>query len=269
MNFSTKNLIKKYSLSKIDTHTHTYYSFDCSENRNTPSKMCEAAAGAGLDAIVLTDHIEVNSEAEHIYPPFYYGARRSECEAAKKEFSGKLDVYLGIELGQAVHYPDLAKKIVDENIFDYVIGSVHSTRGEEDFYYVDFTKITYSRATEMIDKYFDEYYEMTKLPFVDQCAHLTYPLRYLKAAGLDVKLDRWEDKIKLILKSIVDSGKTLEFNTNCIRKGISLPDDIIVSMYRDLGGTDIRVGSDAHHPEDVAADFGAACETIEKIYGGT
>ena len=50
---------------------------------------------------------------------------------------------------------------------------------------------------------FDEYLQMTYLPYVDQCAHLTYPLRYIKNAGIDIDITRWDGVITEILKSII------------------------------------------------------------------
>lgn len=260
--------MKNYSIKKIDTHTHTYFSFDCGEHESSPYNVCRSACEKGLDAVILTDHIEINSEAEHLYAPFYYEKRKQECEAAREAFKGKLDVYVGIELGQATHYPELTEKTVRENGFDYIIGSVHNTKGEKDFYFVDFSKTDFDHVLYMIDKYFDEYYDMSCLPFVDQCAHITYPLRYLRAAGLDADIAIWRDKIEKILKNIIKSGKTLELNTNSMRLGIELPDDYVIGMYKELGGEKIRLGSDAHYPAHIAADFDKAYKIIDRIYGG-
>lgn len=260
--------MKKYSLNRIDTHTHTYYSFDCAENGNSPDKMCEAAIQKGLAAIILTDHIEINSVAERLYPPLYHSARKRECLEAKEKYKGKLDVYVGIELGQITHYPGLAEEIVGEQGFDYVIGSVHSTKGEPDPYYLDFTKIPLDRAIYMLDKYFDEYLQMTEIPYVDQCAHLTYPIRYMKKAGMPIDVSRWDGIIKQILESEIKHGKTYELNTVYVRKGIDLPEDWILKTYKSLGGRKIRLGSDAHYTEHVASGFDTAYDMINEIYKG-
>lgn len=268
MNISTVYAMKKQSVIKTDTHTHTYFSFDCAEHGNTPEKMCAAAVAAGLERIVLTDHIEVNSEAEKLFPPFYHTARKAECKEAKRKFKGALDVRIGIELGQITHYPELAESIVAEHKFDYVIGSVHNTKGEQDPYYTDFTKVPMKKILYIVDKYFDEYLQMTEVPYVDQCAHLTYPLRYIKLAGVDIDVMRWEKKIEEILKSIIKNGKVYEFNTACFRKGVSLPEDLILQIYKDLGGVKISLGSDAHYTGHVGADFDKAYEIIKNVYKG-
>ena len=260
--------MKNYSITKIDTHVHTYFSFDCSEHENSPEKMCEEALKKGLDAIIFTDHIEVNLEVEHTFPPLNLSSYKAQCAEAKEKYKGRLDVYTGIELGQITHYPQIAKEIAKAGGFDYVIGSVHNTKGERDPYYTDFTKVPYDKILYLIDKYFDEYLQMTYVPYVDQCAHLTYPLRYIKKAGIDVDITRWDSIIEQILKSIIEHGKTYELNSVYIRKGVELPEEHILRMYKDSGGKKIRLGSDAHYTAHVADGFDEAYKLIDNIYKG-
>lgn len=260
--------MKNYSIKKIDTHTHTYFSFDCAENGNSPEKMCDAAYQKGLDAIIFTDHVEVNAEVERTFPPLNISACKKQIEDAKEKFKGKLDVYRGVELGQITHYPDYAEYVVKTGGFDYIIGSVHNTKGEKDPYYTDFSKLSYEKIIYIVDKYFDEYLQMTYVPFIDQCAHLTYPIRYIKKAGIDIDITRWDDKITGILKSIIAHGKTYELNSVYVRKKVDLPEEHILRMYKALGGKKIRLGSDAHYIEHVASGFDEAYDLIDNIYKG-
>ena len=239
--------MKKYSVTKIDTHTHTYFSFDAAENGNSPYKMCEEAIKKGLDAIIFTDHIEVNHEVEHAFPPLNIVEYKKQCAEAKKLYKGKLDVYTGAEMGQITHYPETAEEIAKTNGFDYIIGSVH---------------------IYTIDKYFDEYLQLTYVPYIDQFAHLTYPLRYIKKAGIDIDITKWDNVIEQILKNIIKNNKVYELNSVYVRKNIILPEDHILQMYKDLGGKKIRLGSDAHYIKHVAAGFAQAYELIDNIYKG-
>ena len=263
-----KERIKNYPLKKIDTHTHTYFSFDAAENGNSPEKMCEEAVNKGLDAIIFTDHIEVNHEVEHDFAPLNVAAYKEQCAEAKEKYRGKLDVYVGAEFGQITHYPEIAEETANANGFDYIIGSVHNTKGEQDPYYIDFSKVPYDRIIYMLDRYFDEYLQLTYVPYVDQFAHLTYPLRYIKKAGIDVDITRWDGMIVQILKNIIKSGKTYELNSVYVRKNITLPEDRILQTYKDLGGRKIKLGSDAHYLGHVASGFDQAYELIDNIYKG-
>lgn len=260
--------MKNYSVTKIDTHTHTYFSFDAAENGNSPEKMCEEAVKKGLDAIIFTDHIEVNHEVEHAFPPLNIAEYKKQCAEAKKLYKGKLDVYIGVEMGQITHYPETAEEIAKTNGFDYIIGSVHNTKGEQDPYYVDFTKVPYDKIIYQLDKYFDEYLQLTYVLYIDQFAHLTYPLRYIKKAGIDIDITKWDSVIEQILKNIIKNNKVYELNSVYVRKGVDLPEDHILQMYKDLGGKKIRLGSDAHYIEHVADGFAQAYELIDNIYKG-
>lgn len=268
MNFSMEDCMKKYPIKKIDTHTHTYFSFDCAEHGNSPEKMCEAALQKGLEAIVFTDHVEVNAEFERTFPPLYLSEYKRQCEEAKEKYKGKLDVYIGAELGQITHYPEFAENIAKAGGFDYIIGSVHNTKGEKDPYYTDFTKLSYKKIIYIVDKYFDEYLQMTYVPYIDQCAHLTYPIRYIKAAGIDIDITRWDNKITEILKSVIAHDKVYELNSVYVRKKVDLPEDHILQIYKSLGGKKIRLGSDAHYTEHVASGFDQAYTLIDNIYKG-
>ena len=49
-----------------DTHTHTRFSFDGAPD-STPDALCRRALEIGLTDLCITDHCDVNGEAEGIY----------------------------------------------------------------------------------------------------------------------------------------------------------------------------------------------------------
>ena len=57
-----------------------------------------------------------------------------------------------------------------------------------------------------------------------------------------------------ILMALVESGTALEINTSGLRHpvGETYPAPAIVAWFRDMGGRDVTVGSDAHRPEHFA-----------------
>ena len=68
---------------------------------------------------------------------------------------------------------------------------------------------------------------------------------------------KYSDHIDAILNCIIDNGKSLEINTQGIRRGLkkSAPEFDIVKRYKDLGGELITIGSDGHSAEEVGADI--------------
>ena len=259
----------EYELNKIDCHTHTHFSYDCTGRDNTPFSICAAAKEKGLDAIIITDHIELNSEAEGIYEPFDAKRRQFECYKAKDDFKNLVDVYVGCELGQITQYPALAEEYLNKYRFEYVIGSIHNIKDHPDFYYIDFSNFKKEDYTSLWKLYLDEYYEMTKFGYIDDFAHLTYPLRYFAKYGFRLDLTEWEDDICRILESIIKSGAALEVNTAGLRKGLgeTHPNEYVIRLYKELGGRKLRLGSDAHKNEHVGADLDRGYEMIKNIYG--
>lgn len=248
----------------VDFHVHSCFSFDIIRTGAFPAELIAYAEEAGLEAVFLTDHLEVNSEAEGLYAPFQYAERKRACLAAKRK--SLFPVVIGIELGQATQYPALAEKTVKECDFGFVLGSLHNIKGMPDFALIDYSDFTNDDYMSLWDKYLDEYLRMTRIPYIDSFAHLTYPLRYYKKNGFELDLHKSEKKIKKILKNIISSHKALELNSSGYRQSLGdcMPGEYIISLYSSLGGKLVTTGSDAHKPLDIAADFDKLEKLIQK-----
>lgn len=250
----------------VDFHVHSCFSFDIIRTGAFPAELIAAAKESGLDAVFLTDHLEVNGEAEGIYAPFQYAERKKSCTAAKRNSS--FPTVIGIELGQATQYPSFAESIVKECGFKFVLGSLHNIKGMPDFALIDYSDFTGNDYIKLWDKYLDEYLKMTHITYIDSFAHLTYPLRYYKKNGFELDVRKSEKKITKILKNIIASGRALELNSSGYRQSLGdcMPGEYVISLYSSLGGKLVTTGSDAHTPSDIAADFDKLEKLIRK-YG--
>ena len=255
----------KYS---CDLHVHTSFSFD-GERAETPIKTAEEACKKGFKYIALTDHLDVNSEIEHLYAPIDLDSRKYECLKAKDELKGKITVLHGIELGQMTQYPKQSQAYLEKYGFDFVLGSLHNVKGMPDFALIDYKNYTPDDYVTLWCVYLDELYELAKFDGINSLSHLTYPLRYYKKNGFSLDLSKYEDKLCKILDCIIKKGVYLEVNSSGFRQGMDspLPDDTVLSMYFNLGGRMITVGSDSHTPNDIGADFEALERYIK--YGFT
>ena len=247
----------------IDTHTHTNFSFD---GDNTPHEMIEKAINLGLYALTFTDHIDVNE-----YYSSYYKQSELMPQGAVEiprvidEYRGKSKIKIGFgaEIGQFTHNPELAQKLIKDFNLDYVIGSVHSVRNHEDFYFMDFKK---QDAMKFLGLYFNEVFEMTQASDIDVIAHLTYPLRYMGKYNAIVDLSRFDNIIREIFKAAAQRGIGLEINTGGMRKleyGKSDPDLYYVKLFKESGGEIITIGSDAHRVSDLAGFFKNGAEIAQ------
>ena len=70
-----------------------------------------------------------------------------------------------------------------------------------------------------------------------------------------------------VLEKIIADGKAIEFNTSRIlREGAPvLPDREIFTRYKELGGTRITLGADAHNTASVASGIKEALDLLREI----
>ena len=92
-----------------------------------------------------------------------------------------------------------------------------------------------------------------------------YVVRYGPTKNQNYSYQKHADIIDRILRTILESGKGIELNTSGFRSGLGQPNPCvdILKRYKELGGEIITVGSDAHKPEHVGADFDKACTILK------
>ncbi len=251
---------------KTDFHTHTRFSFDILDIGYSPDDMITSAIEKGLDTIILTDHLEVNSEVEGLYAPFDFEGRREACLAAREKAKG-IKVGIGIELGQPEQYPQKAYEFLRYGGYEFVLGSLHNLKNTPDFSVLDYSDHTPEDYYTLWDMYLDEYSKLIDIDGIDTFTHMTYPLRYFARNGnFYPDITRYEDKLMRVLEKIISKGKCMEINTAGHRHEMAkpLPDEYIVSLYASLGGKMVTVGSDAHLTKDVASHFDIAESLVKK-----
>ncbi len=230
-----------------DSHVHS----DCSRDGSDPTMMmCESAARLGFYALTLTDHCECNAYVSEAYDR---SIRQSYFEARKASavFRERLHVYAGVEIGQPVQNLAAAEDALDSCDFDFTLASVHNVKDMEDFFELDYSKITLSDA---LSRYFNEILEMIAWGRFDSLSHLTYPWRYIVGErGMVIQENKYQDKIDEVLKLLIKNHRALEVNTSGLRQklGKTMPDLPVLQRYRELGGKLVTIGSDAHRWADV------------------
>lgn len=241
---------------RFDSHVHSAFSFDGSPDAS-PKAIAQAAIGRGITHLAITDHFEANDpdgaempyDAENAYAAVF---------AAKSAFAGRLNLCYGIEIGQINQNPAAALRFLDAYPCECVIGSVHSLRGMPDFYFWDMTAISEAGFAGYWKAYLHEILEILDFDRIDILAHLTYPLRYLKKAGKSFDPLSERGLLEKILGKVIDRKILLEVNSSGFRQGLDapLPGASVLSLYRSMGGSLVSVGSDAHDPDSIGADFG-------------
>lgn len=240
-----------------DIHNHSTLSPDgCDE----PMRMAERACGLGIKHFALTDHIE----CEKLESWDYAGAIARSHDVfleIQERFRGKMEVYYGAELGQALFNLPAAEKILAEHDYDFVLGSTHCTRT---YPRLDRVPDSDEDRYRCLDEYFDEELRLAEWGRFCSLSHLTFPLRFISGdvGGHEVDMSRCSAIIDKILEIIIRQGIALEVNSAGIRKGlhVPMPNAEYVKRYYDKGGRMVTVGSDAYRVADVAAD-------VPQVYG--
>ncbi len=245
----------------MDCHTHTELSPDSSAKLG--DMLCRADA-LGLRAYAIPDHIELcrfytqdfygvparNEEDFFSYDRRYAQSMQANM-LAKSLYKGRMQIINGIELGEPNVDFALADSLVQDKRLDFVIASLHELPDKLDFYFLDYTK---EDITALLDEYFSVLLQICEWGKFDVLGHLTYPLRYIEGdAGIPVDLSRWRDGIAACFEAVIRNGKGIELNTSGYRQtyGKPFPDLEYLKLYRELGGTLLSLGSDAHRPEDL------------------
>ena len=226
------------------------------------TEMVEAARAAGLRELVTTDHLDLQQEDATILKDWDWTPVVEQYEEARKG-AGGLKLLLGIELGGAQTDPERSERLLAGAPLDFVIGSVHNmslAAGSLDFYYMDFRDEAFARS--VMDDYIGSMLELVKLPCFDSLGHLIYPLRYINGrGGHHLTLEPWQDQVDTIMRTLMESGRSLEFNTHNGEE--VLPWIPVLERYAELGGELITIGSDAHRAENVAKGLEQAVEILK------
>ena len=252
-----------------DQHLHTHCSHDSEESVDA---ICRAARARGFSGIAITDHADLFG-----VDPAETRARiaRSVLEASEaQDRYPDLSVARGVELGDFFADPDGGRSILSLSDYDLVIGSLHSLLFRTlngSFSRRDFGgDWSDAEIEELFGYYLSLVLTMAEKNDFDVLAHLTYPLRYLVGKyRRRVDLARHRDAIAAIFSAVIERGRALEVNTSGLSDlepgGVMMPDEPILSLYRDLGGKKITFGSDAHVAERVGAGFEEARKRVAAL----
>lgn len=229
-----------------DYHTHSRISPDA---RDSMTALAEAALAAGMDEICFTDHVEpIAWTSTDLRGPYDWSALTAEFEAAQTAVGDRIQLRLGIELGDACwNFAHTEKLLADAPPFDFIIGSVHmlSERYKGlDLYYFD--PQTEEEAYAGIADYLGRVKELAEWGRFDVLGHLTLPLRYLNEnRGWNLSMDRFGEEIADIFSILNRKGIGIELNTN--RGGTPLPDAMWLRLYESMAPEPvITLGTDAH-----------------------
>lgn len=255
---------------QADVHMHTRFSTD---SEACPRDMADEAVRRGLKTICFTDHFDKDDLEWGEEGIFDVDAYFAEMQELQKEYAGKLNIRIGIELGLRTYLKEYYGELTKKHPFDFIIGSVHNVPYKKDaggnLVYTDpaaeklFTDRTDKEAYCLMMETTLE--NVKTFDCFQTLGHLDYVVRYGKTREKEYSYADFSDIIDEILKLLIEKGKGLEVNAAGLKYGLPFahPHPDVLKRYRELGGEIITIGADAHKPEHIAYDFSRVEEILK------
>jgi histidinol-phosphatase (PHP family) len=244
----------------LDSHLHT----DQSPDSDVPiDAYCAAAVARSIPELMITDHVDFDPR-DRAYAFTTFADRERVVRAAAERWADRgLTLRFGAELTYRRRHEDDIRSHLRRHRYDYTIGSVHADPDSE-YTAARVTSWVQGRSLpEIVAPYFDEVVAAARSAIFDSLGHLDFVKRYLVPHVSPEQLAAAPELYEPILQCLVDSGTGLEINTSGLRQppGETYPAPWVVARFRDLGGTRITVGSDAHRRDHVAFGLGRGYRT--------
>ena len=223
----------------------------------------EAALEKNLHAIGLSDHAPMLFlEGDHPQPGTAmaksdFGAYVREMHDLKREYDGRVVVNVGVEADYVPGFVDEYRALLSDGDFDYVIGSVHFIDG---WHLFQDKRPGSATREDLWDRALVLTREAAETGLFSMLGHLDV----LKTKGH--LPDRWDTpRLHETLDAIADTGVAIELNTSGWRKSVNecFP-SLGILAHAAKRGIRVVLGSDAHRPEDVAADFPRAAAVLRE-----
>lgn len=244
---------------KEDIHVHSQYSAD---SRAPMEDIVRKAIERHIDVLCFTDHIDWDYPVEELTFDFNIPEYLAEITALQNEYKGKIRILKGVELGLMPQLGPRYAKLLKDYPFDFAIGSQHLVGNMDPYYPETFAG---KSDSEVYRQYFeDTLVNVRAFHEFDSMGHLDYVVRYGREKPSRYSYRAFADIIDEILKELVKENIALEVNTCGFRKQLGAPNPCpeIIRRYRELGGTLVTIGSDAHKPACLGYDFELATDIL-------
>ncbi len=242
----------------FDYHVHSDFSADST----TPmEKTIEKAIELGLEEICFTDHIDYDYPDESIVFDFDLKQYDTKIKQLKAVYAESISIKKGVEIGIQPHLVKRYNDLLEDNLFDFIICSMHTSE-QKDLHSGSFFN------NRSVDKSYLAYYEellycVRNFKQYNVLGHIDLVKRYAKHNSTS----DFHDILSQIFREIIPEGKGIELNTSGIRYGLKngMPSSDILKLYKECGGEVLTLGSDSHVESTLAYDFTESREMLKGL----
>ncbi len=242
----------------LDYHTHTPL---CNHAVGEPVEHCRRAIEIGLPEIGFSDHSPMPPRFDQWrmglgqLPEYLKSVLR-----AKSEFPD-LTVRVGLEADFHPGTEDYVQIVLAQYEFDYVIGSIHHL-GDWGFDSPD-EKDRWEKSDvgEVWAEYFGLVERLAQSGLYDILGHADVVKKFGYRPSGDVELLE-----RKALEAVAKAGMAIELNTSGLRFPCKemYPSERMIRAAREME-IPVTLGSDAHRPEQVGADFDQAVALLREV----
>ncbi len=219
----------------IDQHVH-FLSYDA--EGITIENLKEKRKELGFEKILITDHFELAKKRVQI-PEFEYLNSLDD------------DFLVGAEIGYSKAHIEEYNSYIEKYKLNTVLMSVH----EDSVRKIGFYRITEESPKNLVNDYYDLTLEAVSSNLdYDILTHIGFIFRM----NYRENFYDYDDKIKPILEVLIKRNKTIEVNTSCFyyyKESIYKYYEHVLKMYKQMGGKNVSIGSDAHNIDTYGLGF--------------
>ncbi len=244
----------------VDCHTHSSFSGD---SQVLIKDAAHRTQERGLGGITFTDHLELSHPIPEHSMTFDFAERSQQLDQLRQNLGTTIKILKGLEVGFQPHIAQEAQAIIQNHDFDFIICSTHVVDGigENSFYENKTKQQAYNRYLEAV------YRAVTTFDDFDIVGHIGYVCRYAPYQDKSLRYVDYADILDAILKTVIEKGKGIEINTAgyFMQLGFPHPDFDTIKRYKELGGSIITLGSDAHNLERIGDHFGFVVDQLTTL----
>lgn len=238
-----------------DLHMHTAY---C-DGACTPEDMILSAIDKGLTAVGVCCHSYTFFDESYCIKKADIPRFIAELRYLRTKYYDTIHVLCGVEQDYYSDYP------TDD--FDYVIGSVHYVRVEDDYIPVDESADILKDAVEkyfggdiyaLCELYFQTVVDVVRKTECDIIGHFDLISKFIeREPPFDVNHPRYVTAWQKAVDKLVQYGVPFEINTGAISRGYRTqpyPSAEMIAYIKEHGGRFV-LSSDAHSADTIAYQF--------------
>ncbi len=255
-----------HSIAPFDFHLHTALSAD---GEGTIFDFCEEAQKRGMKTVGFCEHVDLDPNDPYCRN-LDYEKYQSQIGEARRRFDS-IEILMGAEVGFLPKIADDIAAYLDERHFDYVIGSVHAVYDGEAGVSDEYEALETFAKHDPLDifaAYFDAVEMMVRTGLFDVVGHLDlvrrYGQRYLKEP---LEWGIYYGPLRGIFEGAIKRSMPIEINTSGLRQApeSTYPDEYALKLFRELTGSLVLIGSDAHRVEDLGAGVPIALKIAKDL----